>query len=46
VGDQLARLLLAGEVGDGDEVVVDVDAGRDALSVKRDQGSERAEVAR
>jgi hypothetical protein len=26
--------------------VVDVDPARDALSVKRDQGSERAEVAR
>src|SRR6266480_2666659 len=43
VGDQLARSLLAGEVGDGDEVVVDVDAARDALSVKR---AERAEIAR
>ena len=43
VGDQLARSLLAGEVGDGDEVVVDVDAARDALSVKK---AERAEVAR
>jgi ATP-dependent Clp protease ATP-binding subunit ClpB len=46
VGDQLARSLLSGEIGDGDEVVVDVDQARDALSVKRDQGSERAEVAR
>jgi ATP-dependent Clp protease ATP-binding subunit ClpB len=46
VGDQLARSLLSGEIGDGDEVVVDVDPARDALSVKRDQGSERAEVAR
>jgi len=43
VGDQLARSLLSGEIGDGDEVVVDVDQARDALSVKR---SERAEVAR
>src|SRR5438874_3467047 len=43
VGDQLARSLLSGEVGDGDEVVVDVEQARDALSVKR---SERAEVAR
>jgi hypothetical protein len=34
--------LLAGEGGDGDEVVVDVDQGRDALSVKK---AERAEVA-
>ena len=40
VGDQLARSLLAGEIGDGDEVVVDVDQGRDALSVRR---AERAE---
>jgi ATP-dependent Clp protease ATP-binding subunit ClpB len=46
VGDQLARSLLSGEIGDGDEVVVDVDQARDALSVKRNQGSERAEVAR
>jgi ATP-dependent Clp protease ATP-binding subunit ClpB len=46
VGDQLARSLLSGEIGDGDEVVVDVDQARDALSVTRDQGSERAEVAR
>src|SRR4029077_12554868 len=46
VGDQLAKSLLSGEIGDGDEVVVDVDQARDALSVKRDQGSERAEVAR
>jgi ATP-dependent Clp protease ATP-binding subunit ClpB len=43
VGDQLAKSLLAGEVGDGDEVVVDVDAARDALSVFR---AERAEIAR
>ena len=35
VGDQLARALLAGEVIDGDEVVVDVDEARDALSVQR-----------
>jgi ATP-dependent Clp protease ATP-binding subunit ClpB len=46
VGDQLAKSLLSGEIGDGDEVVVDVDQARDALSVNRDQGSERAEVAR
>src|SRR5207237_5235240 len=43
VGDQLARSLLSGEIGDGDEVVVDVDQARDALSVKR---AERAESAR
>jgi ATP-dependent Clp protease ATP-binding subunit ClpB len=35
VGDQLARALLGGEIGDGDGVVVDVDEGRDALSVRR-----------
>ncbi len=45
VGDQLARALLAGEIIDGDEVVVDVDETRDALTVKgttRVQGPERA----
>ncbi len=35
VGDQLARALLGGEIGDGDEVLVDVDGNRDALSVTR-----------
>jgi ATP-dependent Clp protease ATP-binding subunit ClpB len=35
VGDQLARALLGGEIVDGDEVLVDVDEGRDALSVTR-----------
>jgi ATP-dependent Clp protease ATP-binding subunit ClpB len=35
IGDQLARALLAGEILDGDEVTVDVDAARDALIVKR-----------
>jgi ATP-dependent Clp protease ATP-binding subunit ClpB len=40
VGDQLARALLAGEIIDGDEVVVDVDETRDALTVK---GTTRAE---
>jgi ATP-dependent Clp protease ATP-binding subunit ClpB len=35
VGDQLARALLAGEIIDGDEVKVDVDAARDALTVTR-----------
>jgi len=35
VGDQLARALLGGDILDGDEVLVDVDEGRDALSVKR-----------
>jgi ATP-dependent Clp protease ATP-binding subunit ClpB len=35
VGDQLARALLGGDIGDGDGVLVDVDEGRDALSVTR-----------
>jgi len=35
VGDQLARELLAGEILDGDEVTVDVDQARDALTVQR-----------
>ncbi len=33
IGDQLARKLLAGEILDGAEVVVDVDADADALTV-------------
>jgi ATP-dependent Clp protease ATP-binding subunit ClpB len=43
VGDQLARALLAGDIIDGDEVKVDLDQARDALSVTRVQGAERAE---
>ncbi len=35
VGDQLARALLAGDILDGDQVTVDVDEARDALSVTR-----------
>jgi ATP-dependent Clp protease ATP-binding subunit ClpB len=38
VGDQLARALLAGEIIDGDEVRVDVDQAKDALTVQRVQG--------
>jgi ATP-dependent Clp protease ATP-binding subunit ClpB len=33
IGDQLARALLAGEILDGDTVLVDTDAGADALTV-------------
>jgi ATP-dependent Clp protease ATP-binding subunit ClpB len=33
IGDQLARKLLAGEITDGDSVVVDLDAGADMLTV-------------
>jgi ATP-dependent Clp protease ATP-binding subunit ClpB len=35
VGDQLARALLAGQIIDGDEVTVDVDATSDSLTVAR-----------
>jgi ATP-dependent Clp protease ATP-binding subunit ClpB len=35
IGDQLARALLAGEIIDGDEVSVDVDEAKDALTVNR-----------
>jgi ATP-dependent Clp protease ATP-binding subunit ClpB len=34
IGDQLARAVLAGEVRDGDEVLVDVNAAKDALEVQ------------
>jgi ATP-dependent Clp protease ATP-binding subunit ClpB len=42
IGDQLARALLSGDISDGDEVLVDLDPARDALSVKR---AGRLEVA-
>jgi ATP-dependent Clp protease ATP-binding subunit ClpB len=35
VGDQLARALLAGDISDGDQVIVDLDEGTDALTVRR-----------
>src|SRR5580692_9956649 len=42
VGDQLARSLLAGEILDGDEVLVDWDQAQDALSVQRaDRAAEK-----
>jgi ATP-dependent Clp protease ATP-binding subunit ClpB len=34
IGDQLARALLAGEVADGDTVLVDLDGAADALTVR------------
>ena len=34
IGDQLAKAILAGEVRDGDTVVVDLDEGADKLSVR------------
>jgi ATP-dependent Clp protease ATP-binding subunit ClpB len=35
IGDPLARALLAGEIRDGDVVVVDLDEGKDGLAVAR-----------
>ena len=34
IGDRLAKALLAGEIGDGDTVVVDLDEAADALTVR------------
>ncbi|WP_061300451.1 ATP-dependent chaperone ClpB [Herbidospora cretacea] len=34
IGDKLARALLAGEIRDGDEVIVDLDEAGDTLSVR------------
>jgi ATP-dependent Clp protease ATP-binding subunit ClpB len=34
IGDQLARALLAGEINDGDQVVVDLDEAADSLTVR------------
>ncbi len=34
IGDQLARALLAGEISDGDQVVVDLDETADTLTVR------------
>jgi ATP-dependent Clp protease ATP-binding subunit ClpB len=33
IGDRLARALLSGEIRDGDRVVVDLDEGKDGLTV-------------
>ena len=41
IGDQLARALLAGEIPDGDKVLVDLDEAADSLRV----GSERSVAA-
>jgi ATP-dependent Clp protease ATP-binding subunit ClpB len=43
VGDELARALLAGQIVDGDEVLVDLDGARDALTVAPAQVAGRAE---
>ena len=39
IGDQLARALLAGEVRDGDSVVVDLDDEKSGLSVDAGRGA-------
>jgi ATP-dependent Clp protease ATP-binding subunit ClpB len=39
IGDQLARALLAGEITDGDTVIVDRDEDADALSVRPASGA-------
>ena len=35
IGDQLAKAILAGEIRDGDTVIVDLDESKDALTVSR-----------
>jgi ATP-dependent Clp protease ATP-binding subunit ClpB len=45
IGDQLARGLLAGEIADGDTVVVDLDEKTDKLSVGSDRSRSAAAVA-
>jgi len=37
IGDQLARGLLSGEIGDGDVVLVDLDPASDSLTVRADR---------
>jgi len=39
IGDQLARKLLAGEIADGGEVLVDVHPESDALTVSAGRGA-------
>jgi ATP-dependent Clp protease ATP-binding subunit ClpB len=41
IGDQLARKLLAGEITDGDEVLVDSDEGADRLTVSAQRSPAR-----
>src|SRR5215470_16654846 len=39
IGDKLAKALLAGEISDGDTVVVDLDEVADALTVRAERGA-------
>jgi ATP-dependent Clp protease ATP-binding subunit ClpB len=45
IGDQLARALLAGEITDGDTVLVDLDEKTDKLTVSSDRTRSEATVA-
>jgi ATP-dependent Clp protease ATP-binding subunit ClpB len=42
IGDKLAKALLAGEISDGDTVVVDLDEAADALTVRAERGAATA----
>ncbi len=39
IGDKLARQLLAGEISDGDDVLVDIDEAKDSLTVVASHGA-------
>ena len=45
IGDQLAKALLAGDISDGDRVVVDLDGDRDSLTVRPDQSAAEPPVS-
>jgi ATP-dependent Clp protease ATP-binding subunit ClpB len=45
IGDQLARSLLAGEIADGDRVVVDVDGNSDTLKIRPADPADTAQEA-
>lgn len=42
IGDKLAKALIAGEIADGDTVVVDLDESADALSVTAERAAATA----
>jgi ATP-dependent Clp protease ATP-binding subunit ClpB len=44
IGDQLAKALLSGTITDGDDVLVDLDAASDTLTVQQDQAG-RAQLS-
>ncbi len=45
IGDQLARGLLSGDIGDGDVVLVDLDPASDSLTVRADRPASPASPA-